>query len=533
MQLTHLARRSTTGALLALALTALRGSPSALPPVDPTPIDALPFTIDTPGEYRLTQDLQASPGDAGIRVTCPGVTVDLGGFTVSGGDDGAAVSASASRVTVRNGRVVQWGAAGVSLLADSRVYDVTVDVVALEGIRTGSNSVVERCIVRNAGETGIEAVNGARVSDCVVDWSGLEGIYLNQGIVRDCHVRGDDQGSADHPGIHVFGAGRVEGCTVYGVPGDGVRVGARGIVRDTTVADVARRGIASDADARVDGCSVAGAGLAGIQLGSGLVSGSRVANAAASDAAQAAIELVSGGRIESCEVVGAAGDGLRAGPAGLVRDCRVASAAGHAIYVSPGGSAADCTVLDAGLTGVYLESGSAARGCVVQGGTGFGLNGLEFVRVSDCVVDGAGLIGAQVLRGSIIERTTVARSSFEGISLANPFASAVDCRAVANGADGLHVQSSAVVRGCTSAGNGGTGIYAAAAGALLEGNYAGGNGRGIELDGTDSLSVRNAAFGNGTDFVQSLSNVVGPVLKTQSFVTNANPWLNFDLDSFQ
>src|SRR5215831_10671546 len=46
------------------------------------PIASAPFTISTSGSYYLTTNLNVSAGDA-ISIATNGVTLDLGGFTIS------------------------------------------------------------------------------------------------------------------------------------------------------------------------------------------------------------------------------------------------------------------------------------------------------------------------------------------------------------------------------------------------------------------------------------------------------------------
>ena len=51
--------------------------------------------------------------------------------------------------------------------------------------------------------------------------------------------------------------------------------------------------------------------------------------------------------------------------------------------------------------------------------------------------------------------------------------------------------------------------------------------QGIVLESKDTLCVRNRAIDNTTDFVFTQNNQVGPILKSQGFVTGGQPHANF------
>src|SRR5262245_49232138 len=61
----------------------------SLEQVEPrTPISSLPFTISSSGSYYVTRNLAGAIGLHGITVDSSGVTLDLGGFELTGGSGG-------------------------------------------------------------------------------------------------------------------------------------------------------------------------------------------------------------------------------------------------------------------------------------------------------------------------------------------------------------------------------------------------------------------------------------------------------------
>lgn len=177
-----------------------------------TPISSAPFTIAQPGSYYLTTNVSAN-GNA-IVITANGVSLDLGGWTISSTATNAALGGSAillagflKNVTIQNGfiqgGVTNNGSGGFSgsgfgsgiNYSVSPPVNVLVSKVSVSGCLTygialniGESTVVESCTVRTIGTYGIYAstVKGCAAVDC-----GSEAIYGDQ--VTDC--RGESFGS--------------------------------------------------------------------------------------------------------------------------------------------------------------------------------------------------------------------------------------------------------------------------------------------------------------------------------------------------
>ena len=124
-----------------------------------------PVTISEPGSYRLSSDLVVT-GGTGFWIESDNVTLDLNGFTLSGGrDDGIFIFAA--NVEVRNGTVRGFGRHGIFSRNAGRCFDCVdaegvriIDVRAIgngfNGIRMESQgALVEGCSAHANGNAGI------------------------------------------------------------------------------------------------------------------------------------------------------------------------------------------------------------------------------------------------------------------------------------------------------------------------------------------------------------------------------------------
>jgi hypothetical protein len=177
-----------------------------------TLIATAPFTISQPGSYYLTSNLTVPAGNA-IDITTSGVTLDLNGFTIrstaaSATGYGILINSSLRNITIVNG-FIEGGVTNVAGVYSGSGFgygiyysggapvNVLVSRVSVagcldHGIFVGSNNttVVESCIVRTVGGTGISAltIKQSTATDC-----GNDAIYGRQ--IADC--RGESSGSGD------------------------------------------------------------------------------------------------------------------------------------------------------------------------------------------------------------------------------------------------------------------------------------------------------------------------------------------------
>lgn len=194
-----------------------------------TPISTLPYTINTPGSYYLTANLQVAVND-GIVIAANNVTLDLNGFTISSYQNPAATgraialgngSGPVINVTIRNGFIVggvtnngtTFGGSGFGYgifqfggpaSANVRVSNLTVSGCLYTGIHLGgSNTVVESCSANTIGGYGIYAQS---VSDSTAVNCGIYGIYAT-----DCANNCSGSGVINGTGILAVTANNCRG----------------------------------------------------------------------------------------------------------------------------------------------------------------------------------------------------------------------------------------------------------------------------------------------------------------------------------
>ncbi|MBN1477363.1 right-handed parallel beta-helix repeat-containing protein [Candidatus Sumerlaeota bacterium] len=200
-----------------------------------TPILELPCVIHEPGSYVVMGNLTGDAASPGITIEVSDVTIDLNGFTLTGGPvskEGILVPPAGPMlqgIVIRNGTLRGWGGAGISMWAarGCLVENVRVEDVWYEGITAGLHSIVRDCSVRRAPSYGIGVDDGSTVIGCTADGC-LTGITADSGsTVRDCTVM-----NSTSSGYSIGGGCTVIGCTARSNTGDGF-----GLYTDTLIVD--------------------------------------------------------------------------------------------------------------------------------------------------------------------------------------------------------------------------------------------------------------------------------------------------------
>jgi hypothetical protein len=180
-----------------------------------TPGDApgWPVTLSQPGSYRLTGPL-AVPDAAttAIQIAATSVTLDLGGFSISG----PVVCSGEPASCAGAGSGVGIDAAGTN---STVVRNGSVQGMGAEGVRLGPGSSVESVRAASNGATGIFVGRLSHVSNCRADANG------------DVGIGGDAE--------HVI----VEGATAWANAGSGFSLRRGSIVRGSTALNNGFHGI--------------------------------------------------------------------------------------------------------------------------------------------------------------------------------------------------------------------------------------------------------------------------------------------------
>jgi Right handed beta helix region len=161
-----------------------------------TPISSIPFTITQPGRYYLTRNLTSAAGINAVTIQASNVTLDLHGFTLQGpgsSGDGVLVSGAQSGIRVENGTVVGWfngvdAQTATSMMASGLI--VLGNGFAVNdgsyGFISGTNSILEDCLVRDNKNTGVLLKEGSVIRRCsIVDQAGIGVLATGDGLVED------------------------------------------------------------------------------------------------------------------------------------------------------------------------------------------------------------------------------------------------------------------------------------------------------------------------------------------------------------
>lgn len=199
--------------------------------------------ITQPGSYYLTGNITGVAGKAAIKIASADVTLDLGGFAVTGpgptsnpAHAGVLVPllgpAASPNITIRNGSIRAWttgvnatyatnarleslatfgNSTGLDLGGDGLISDCVSENDG-NGIRSGGRVVIARCVVREAAFIAIETTGAQSIiSDCLVFSPGSTAVNCagTGTVVRSCTVQ-----SGAFEGIRLIGSGGlVQGCT--------------------------------------------------------------------------------------------------------------------------------------------------------------------------------------------------------------------------------------------------------------------------------------------------------------------------------
>jgi hypothetical protein len=186
-------------------------------------------TIDQPGSYRLAHNLTAA-GNC-LVVTAEGVTVDLGGFTITGSGTGTAIISRQAKVAgipqartvVRNGDISNFA---LATNLNGTVDDLRVTSNA-SGIFVGVGTVRDN-IVQFNGSAGIRLADGIAAGNLLVaNGTGI--------VVEEAGVLTGNQAAGNKIGIDVKGIGStLIGNIADGNSQIGVRVACPSNLTDNT-----------------------------------------------------------------------------------------------------------------------------------------------------------------------------------------------------------------------------------------------------------------------------------------------------------
>ncbi len=184
-----------------------------------TPISTLPFVITNAGSYYLATNLVSGSAN-GIVISNNDVTLDLRGFTISGGassQQGILVSGARTNIAVENGTVRNFPISAVNgqstrnsqfrnLRASNSGYgleagpgslvtDCTFTGNTNAGVSASFNCIITSCSALSNRFDGISAFTGALISNCTAGFNGRDGIVVTtQASISDCISKNNTNG---------------------------------------------------------------------------------------------------------------------------------------------------------------------------------------------------------------------------------------------------------------------------------------------------------------------------------------------------
>lgn len=226
------------------------------------------YKITTPGSYYLTGNLFGSSGKSGIEIATGNVTVDLGGFLVSGGTgslDGVRASTTFPNLVVHSGTVIGWGGDGIDLSLSSvtLVRDVISRLNGGYGIYVGAQSEVRDCTVATCSLDGIRSVGRSVITNCVSTSNNGDGVQPGSRSVITACVAADNNGN----GIRGDAYNTITDCTVSSNNGDGISASEGSTITRNTVGDNGVYGVRVTSGSLVRRNTCAGNGRTSVAAG--------------------------------------------------------------------------------------------------------------------------------------------------------------------------------------------------------------------------------------------------------------------------
>jgi parallel beta-helix repeat protein len=153
-------------------------------------ITSLPYTITTPGEYELKDNLTAN-GTSGIDINASNVSINLAGYTITGvqtsGQIGINVFQNNNNVSIQNGTITGF-LYGVAFDSDSGLVLKNVQLLGISGTGVyvaGANSgFIENCLIVGMGGADI-GIYVQTSSNILVKNNQVSEISSGAGIATD------------------------------------------------------------------------------------------------------------------------------------------------------------------------------------------------------------------------------------------------------------------------------------------------------------------------------------------------------------
>jgi parallel beta-helix repeat protein len=436
------------------------------------------YWISEPGSYFLTGNMDGEADKIGIYVDAPDVTIDLGGFTMTGAPlvslawPAIYVGSGNTNIEVRNGTIAEWTGGGVmfdestggidnisAVARDLRIRDCTgwgiigerdttvlnchitgclyggvrltrtksqvLDTIASSntgpGIQTSSEAIVRNCVADVNGDTGIIVGGLSVVTGCIASINqSASGFDLGDGsVAENCTA------AFNTAGFTINGAAALTNCTSrnnsqHGFQDTSLSTSDNGAVLRACIAreNGASGFFLSSEATMVDCSSVENIGV-GLLAGDGL----SIRGGVVEDNNDGGISAGAGASIESVKIANntGAGFGLALGVDSAVRNCEIIGNAATGVDCPSGDVLIEgCTVADNGGHGLRIANDSKVDGCVIRNNGDSGVQAGSYCFISNNLVnnngDAIGEAGIRVFEGCRIEGNTLTQN-FRGVRM--------------------------------------------------------------------------------------------------------------------
>lgn len=295
-----------------------------------TPISG-PTNIIADGSYYLTGNITGPAGGDAITISAINVTLDLNGYTITGGQTGVriAVLSSAGNLTIKNGTIRNTTGSGV------------FSTPALFG-SPSVPTTVRNLRLYNIADTGV--------------------LLGPLAVIENVSIAGT-AGSTTSAGSNVGAGSRLVDVRIETVAGRGIDAASNSLIDRATVITTGLDGIRVGGSSRIANSSTFDTGV-GFNLGAG----ASIINSTASSSNLYAFQLDAGATARQCAADNTAGDAFLVGPGGTVTECSASNVRGNAFVASSvGGATFDrCTAFNIEFNGFQVSSGSAVTNSTVS-----------------------------------------------------------------------------------------------------------------------------------------------------------------------
>ena len=325
-----------------------------------TPVDATHtpgdgdslFVISQSGSYYLTGSITGVAAKHGIKITAPYVTLDLGGFTltgIAGSLSGIQVPGATPGLAISNGTVAGWKSHGIAATqADDSIYEYlhlqnngTVNG-SHSGLTGGGNCLLRDCTFENNAGNGLTLLTGCSVASCYAWQNAGTGVNLG----AKCMARSVQCRKNTLLGLNTGAGSLISSCEALDNEATGITAGEGSLVFATRSTGNKFYGIFTGQGCRVADCTSYGNGTTTTHTG--ILTGAQC-------------------QVSGCIANFNTGDGVRTGAQCRVTDVIARTngngVAGRGIVTGIRSTVSGSTVTGHGANGILVAGDCIVRRC--------------------------------------------------------------------------------------------------------------------------------------------------------------------------